>query len=55
MKMSELLSEAQVFSVGLFAGQIEPEEAVTGGLIRIEGDPDALSRFLKISGVPAKL
>jgi len=41
--------------VGLFAGQIEPEEAVYGGFIRIEVDPDALSRYLKISGVPVKL
>jgi hypothetical protein len=57
----------QVF-VGLFAGQIKPEEAISGGLIRIEGDRigddrieddrieddlSALSRFLNISGVPA--
>lgn len=40
--------------VGLFAGQIEPEEAVARGLIQIEGDPGALSRFLKITGVPVK-
>lgn len=40
--------------VGLFAGQIEPEEATAGGLIRIEGDPGALRRFLKMTGVPVK-
>jgi DNA-binding HxlR family transcriptional regulator len=60
-------TDMQVF-VGLFAGQIKPEEAISGGLIRIEGDRigddrieddrieddlSALSRFLNISGVPA--
>jgi len=44
-------TEMQYF-VGLFAGQIKPDEAISGELIRIEGDPGALSRFLKISGVP---
>jgi DNA-binding HxlR family transcriptional regulator/putative sterol carrier protein len=59
-------TDMQVF-VGLFAGQIKPEEAISGGLIRIEGDRNednrfederfedelsALSRFFKISGVP---
>ena len=59
-------TEMQVF-VGLFAGQIEPEEAISRELIRIERARDeeewieddriedhvgALSRFLKISGVP---
>ena len=38
--------------MGLFSGQIEPDEAISGGLIRIEGDPGALSRFLNLSGVP---
>lgn len=38
--------------VGLFARQIQPEEAISGGLIRIEGDAGALSRFLHISSVP---
>jgi hypothetical protein len=55
-------TDMQVF-VGLFAGQIKPEEAISGGLIHIEGDRigddrieddlSALSRFLNISGVPA--
>jgi DNA-binding HxlR family transcriptional regulator len=48
-------TEMQVF-VGLFAGQIEAEEAISRGLIRIdrariEDDLGALRRFLKISGV----
>ncbi|HZD55407.1 MAG TPA: winged helix-turn-helix transcriptional regulator [Anaerolineales bacterium] len=54
-------TEMQVF-VGLFAGQIEPDEAISRGLIRIErarveddrieDNLSALRRFLKISGVP---
>ena len=38
--------------LGLFTGQIKPDEAISGGLIRIEGDPGVLSRFLNLSGVP---
>ena len=38
--------------VGLFSGQIKPEEAIAGGLIRIEGDAGALSRFLNLCGLP---
>ncbi|MGH2538693.1 MAG: winged helix-turn-helix transcriptional regulator [Candidatus Promineifilaceae bacterium] len=32
--------------LGLFVGQIDPAEAIAGGLVRVEGDPAALSRFL---------
>ncbi|MDQ5854594.1 MAG: winged helix-turn-helix transcriptional regulator [Chloroflexota bacterium] len=38
--------------LGLFSGQINPDEAISGGLIRIEGDPSALRRFLHICGLP---
>lgn len=38
--------------LGLLTGQLQAEEAVSRGLIRIEGDPDALRRFLAICGVP---
>lgn len=48
--------------VGLFAGQIKPEQAISAGLIHIEADCidddridcnlRALSRFLNLSGVP---
>jgi DNA-binding HxlR family transcriptional regulator/putative sterol carrier protein len=38
--------------VGLFARQIRPDEAISMGLIRVEGYPGALHRFLEISGVP---
>jgi DNA-binding HxlR family transcriptional regulator len=44
-------TEMQVY-VGLFAGQLQPDEAIAAGLIRIEGDPGALHRFLSICGVP---
>ncbi len=37
--------------VGLFAGQINPEEAIAEGLVRVEGDSGALNRFLSLSGV----
>lgn len=36
--------------LGLLGGQIEPDAAIAEGLIRIEGDPEALKRFLKICG-----
>lgn len=59
-------TEMPVF-VGLFAGQIKPEQAISAGLVRVEGDRieddrfdderfedklGALNRFLQISGVP---
>jgi hypothetical protein len=37
--------------MSLFSGQIKPDEAISGGLVQIEGDPQALSRFLKLSSV----
>jgi DNA-binding HxlR family transcriptional regulator/putative sterol carrier protein len=38
--------------LGLFAGQLQPEQALEAGLIRIEGDREALKRFLTLSSVP---
>jgi DNA-binding HxlR family transcriptional regulator len=38
--------------LGLLQRQIQPDEAISGGLIRIEGDPAALSRFLDLCGLP---
>jgi DNA-binding HxlR family transcriptional regulator len=38
--------------LGLLGGQIQPEDAISSGLIRIEGDPGALRRFLDICGLP---
>ena len=37
----------------LLRRQIQPDEAVARGLIRIEGDPGALSRFLNLCGLPS--
>jgi DNA-binding HxlR family transcriptional regulator len=39
--------------LGLLTGQLKPDQAVEQGLIRIEGDPGALRRFLNICGLPA--
>jgi DNA-binding HxlR family transcriptional regulator len=44
-------TDMQTF-LGLFTGQIKPDEAIVGGLIRIEGNPGALSRFLRVCQVP---
>jgi len=38
--------------MGLFAGQIKPDAAISGGLLQIEGDPGALRQFLQLSSVP---
>lgn len=40
--------------LGILSGQIKPEEAISRGLVQIEGDPDALSRFLDLCGVPIR-
>jgi hypothetical protein len=37
--------------LGLLAGQLQPDEAVSMGLVRIEGGPGALRRFLNICGL----
>lgn len=39
--------------LALLTGQMQPDKAVSSGLIRVKGDPTALSRFLDICGVPA--
>jgi hypothetical protein len=38
--------------LGLFTGQIKPEEAISAGLVQVEGDPGALARLLSVTGVP---
>lgn len=38
--------------LGLLQRKIQPEAAIAQGLIRIEGDPAALSRFLDLCGLP---
>ena len=37
--------------LGLLTGQIKPGEAIPGGLVRIQGDPCPLSRFLNLCGI----
>jgi DNA-binding HxlR family transcriptional regulator/putative sterol carrier protein len=38
--------------LGLFVGQLKPDEAISWGLVRTEGDSGALSRFLKLYRLP---
>jgi hypothetical protein len=38
--------------LGLLQRKIQPDEAISRGLIQIEGDPAALSRFLNLCGLP---
>jgi DNA-binding HxlR family transcriptional regulator len=38
--------------LGLLQRQIQPDKAIAEGLVQIEGDPSALSRFLDICGLP---
>jgi DNA-binding HxlR family transcriptional regulator len=47
-----LRSDIQSF-LAVFSGQIQPAEAIASGQILIEGDPGALSRWVKICGVPS--
>jgi putative sterol carrier protein len=37
----------------LLTGQLQPDEAIAKGLIRVEGDPGALRRFLSSCGLPS--
>lgn len=43
-------AEMPVF-MGLFSGQLQPDDAIAGGLVRVDGDPGALKRFLSLSSV----
>lgn len=38
--------------LGLLLGQLQPDEAISAGLVRIEGDPGALHRFLSLCRIP---
>lgn len=38
--------------LGLLLGEVDPDAALVGGLIRVEGDPGALRRFLNLCRVP---
>jgi DNA-binding HxlR family transcriptional regulator/putative sterol carrier protein len=39
--------------LGVISGQLDPAEAMARGLVRMEGDMSALSRFLDLFGLPA--
>ncbi len=41
--------------LGLLSGRLHPDAAISEGHIRIEGDPAALPRFLRICGLPGAL
>ena len=41
--------------LGMLAGMIQPEEALATGLVQIEGDMDALRRFLSLCGLPSSI
>jgi DNA-binding HxlR family transcriptional regulator len=47
----DFYTDMQIF-LGLFTGQLKPEEAIEQDLIRIEADPGALRRFLSYCYVP---
>jgi putative sterol carrier protein len=47
-----IYAEMPVF-LGLFSGQLEPDMALAGSLVRIEGDPCAFKRLLSLSSVPS--
>ena len=39
--------------LGLFTGQLQPDEALAAGLVRVEGNPDDLREFFGVCRVPA--
>lgn len=47
-----LYAEVPVY-LGLLLGELDADEAIAGGLIRVEGDLDALRRYLRICRVPS--
>ncbi len=51
LKADVVFHTAMPVFVGLFAGQLTSEQAIGGGMIQVEGDPEALSRFLNLCGV----
>jgi DNA-binding HxlR family transcriptional regulator len=51
LKPDAVFHTAMPVFMGLFSGQMEAEEAISAGLIRIEGEPAALNRFLNVCRV----
>lgn len=52
LKADMVLSTDMMSYLGLLSGRLQVDEAVEKGQIQIEGDPGALSRFLKMCGLP---
>ena len=48
----DFYTNMQIF-LGLFTGQLQPDDAMARELVRVEGDPVALSRFLSYCYVPS--
>ncbi|MFN8440782.1 MAG: winged helix-turn-helix transcriptional regulator [Caldilineaceae bacterium] len=46
-----LYTEVPIY-LGLLTRQIDPQEALAGGLVRVEGDPAELFRFLQLCAMP---
>jgi DNA-binding HxlR family transcriptional regulator len=61
VRQGEALNAAMVLHtdmatyLGLLSGEIQPEEASERTLMRIEGDGEALRRFLSVCGLPSAL
>lgn len=49
-----LYTSVQIY-LGLLTGNVRPDQALADGLIRIQGDPDALRRFLSMCALPSAL
>jgi DNA-binding HxlR family transcriptional regulator/putative sterol carrier protein len=49
---ADFYTNMQVF-LGLFTGQLNPDDAIAKNLVRIEGDPVALNKFLSYCYVPS--
>jgi hypothetical protein len=49
-----LYTNMRVF-MGMFAGQLKPQDAIAAGLVRVEGEPQALTRLLSLSSVGTAL
>jgi DNA-binding HxlR family transcriptional regulator len=41
--------------IGLLAGAIQPEDALAAGMIQVEGNLDALRRFLRLCALPSTI
>ncbi len=51
LKADAVFQTTMEIFMGLFSGQLPPDHALAAGLIRVEGDSAALSRFLRLSSV----